>query len=109
MIACLNSYEKFYQQLKLVADKISPEDIANQNRKLFTEITPLQIFDIQMFPLFGRLIRICEHEKDPNYESIEKFEEMVFIIDFWKRLASSYFQIGALTVKEKMLGRPHSS
>jgi len=99
-ISCLNSYEKFYQQLKLVTDKISPEEIAKQNRKLFTEITPLQIYDVQMFPLFGRTIRFSQNRFNPLSESEEKFEEIKFILDFWKRLATSYYQTGALTVKE---------
>ncbi|MHA1894458.1 MAG: hypothetical protein ACTSX4_08160 [Candidatus Helarchaeota archaeon] len=100
MISCLNSYEKFYNQLKLVSDKISPERIAKEHKKLFTEITPLQIFDIQMFPLFGRMIRLVQNKRNPQSESLEKFKEIQFILDFWKRLAQSYFNTGALTVRE---------
>ncbi len=100
MISCLNSYEKFYHQLKKVSELISPEDIATQNRKLFTEITPLQIYNIQMFPLFGRTVRFGQAGYKTDVESREKFEEIKFILDFWKRLALSYFQTGALTIHE---------
>ncbi|NVM29412.1 MAG: hypothetical protein HWN65_11285 [Candidatus Helarchaeota archaeon] len=100
MVACLNSYSKFYQQLKLVNEKISPEEIANKQKKLFTEITPLQIFDLQMFPLFGRTIYYCQHGNDPTCESFEKFQETQFILDFWRRLAKTYFGTGALTIEE---------
>ncbi len=102
IIACLNSYYKFYDQLRLVSDRISPEEIGEQQRKLFTEITPLQIFDIQMFPLFGRTIYFCQHGTDPACESLEKFREIQFILDFWKRLAKTYYKNG-LTI-EKMNG-----
>ena len=104
MISCLNSYEKFYQQLKLVNDKIPPERIAEQERKIFTEITPLQIFNLQMFPLFGRMIRIVQAGRDPNKEPNEKFREIQFILNFWEPLARAYFKTGALTVRE-MNGR----
>lgn len=100
IVACLNSYMKFYKQLKLLNKKISPETIAKQERKLFTEITPLQIFDLQMFPLFGRTIYFCENNYDVNCESYEKFEEINFILDFWSRLAEIYFCTGARTIEE---------
>jgi len=100
IIACLNSYAKFYEQLKLVDEKISPEEIAQKERSLFTEITPLQLFDLQMFPLFGRTIYFCEHGYDPLCESSEKFQEIQFILDFWKRLAAAYYKTGALTIEE---------
>ncbi|NHI92224.1 MAG: hypothetical protein EAX96_06940 [Candidatus Lokiarchaeota archaeon] len=100
MISCLNSYEKFYHQLKLVSDRITPERIADEQRKLFTEITPLQIFNLQMFPLFGRLIRILQMGRKPENEPLEKFQQIQFILNFWKRLARAYFNTGALTVRE---------
>lgn len=100
IISCLNSYMKFYKQLKLVSEKISPEQISKEYRKLFTEVTPLQIFDLQMFPLFGRTIYFCQHGQDPHCESLEKFQEIQFILNFWKRLASSYYGTGALTIEE---------
>jgi len=93
MIACLNSYEKFYNQLKMVYDKITPEEIVkNEKGKLFTEITPLHIFDIVMFPLFGRMVRISnDYHDDPMKESVEKFNEICFILEFWERLARKYY------------------
>ncbi len=100
IIACLNSYAKIYKQLKMVNEKISPEQISQKERKLFTEITPLQLFDLQMFPLFGRTIFYCEHEYDPRCESLEKFQEIQFILDFWTRLSKSYYNTGALTIEE---------
>jgi hypothetical protein len=100
IVACLNSYIKFYQQLSLVNEKISPEEIGTAYRTLFTEITPLQIFDVQMFPLFGRTIYYCQHEQNPHCESNEKFQEIQFILDFWKRLALTYYGTGALTIEE---------
>lgn len=100
IISCLNSYAKFYHQLKAVSEKISPEKLGENERKLFTEITPLQIFDLQMFPLFGRMVYYCEHGYDPKCESLEKFQEITYILDFWKRLASTYYRSGGLTIEE---------
>ncbi|MHA1277451.1 MAG: hypothetical protein ACTSQI_07020 [Candidatus Helarchaeota archaeon] len=100
MIACLNSYQKLYQQIELVNEKITPEQIGREQRRLFTEITPLQIFDLQMFPLFGRTLFFCQMGKDFKCESLEKFREIQFILDFWRRLAKTYFTTGALTIEE---------
>lgn len=100
IVACLNSYMKFYQQLSLVNGKLSPETIGTVQKRLFTEITPLQIFDLQMFPLFGRTIYYCQHEQNPHCESSEKFQEIQFILDFWSRLARTYYGTGALTIEE---------
>jgi hypothetical protein len=100
MIACLNSYAKLYQQLQLLSKKITPEEIGQKERRLFTEITPLQIFDLQMFPLFGRTAYFLTHGKDVHCESLEKFREIQFILNFWERLAKTYFKTGALTIEE---------
>ncbi len=100
MIACLNSYAKLFQQLQLLIRKITPEEIAQKERRLFTEITPLQIFDLQMFPLFGRTAYFLTHDKNPHCESLEKFREIQFILDFWERLAKTYYKTGALTIEE---------
>ncbi len=100
IVACVNSYITFYSQLSQVANLITPEEIGKNQKYLFSEITPLQIFDIVMFPLFGRMSRIISlHKGDPFKESVEKFKEMQFIVDFWERLASTYFN-GNLTVYE---------
>jgi hypothetical protein len=55
---------------------------------------------MQMFPLFGRTIYYCQHEQDPACESFEKFQEIQFILDFWRRLAQIYYGTGALTIEE---------
>jgi hypothetical protein len=101
MVSCVNSYEKFYDQLKRLTEKISPEEIARREAgKLFTEITPLQIFNIQMFPCFGRTVRISNLYKDnPMREPKEKFNQIRFILDFWQRLAKNYYD-GSLTIDE---------
>ncbi|MHA1271086.1 MAG: hypothetical protein ACTSPY_14935 [Candidatus Helarchaeota archaeon] len=101
LVACINSYEKFYNQLKELVKKISVDEIIERERgKLFTEITPLQIFNIQMFPLFGRMCRISNrYHDDPLKEPEEKFDQIRFILTFWKELASKYYN-GHLTVEE---------
>ncbi|TFF88247.1 MAG: hypothetical protein EU549_03400 [Promethearchaeota archaeon] len=101
LVSCVNSYEKFYYQLKKLSERISAKEIAERERgKIFTEITPLQIFNIHMFPLFGRTIRISNlYLDDPMKEPEEKFDQIRFIMTFWKELASTYYN-GYLTVDE---------
>ncbi|MHA1752945.1 MAG: hypothetical protein ACTSYZ_11300 [Candidatus Helarchaeota archaeon] len=101
LVACVNAYEKFYEQLKKLNDKISAKQIARREKgKLFTEITPLHIFDVHMFPLFGRMCRISNvFHNDPMKESEEKFDQIRYILTFWKELASEYYG-GPLSVDE---------
>ena len=100
IVACVNSYEKFHSQLSRVANLITPEEIGRTQRYLFTEITPLQIYNIVMFPLFGRTARILgEFDRNSLAEPLEKFQEIQFIIDFWERLAGTYYG-GPLTMNE---------
>ncbi|MBD3230211.1 MAG: hypothetical protein GF329_18680 [Candidatus Lokiarchaeota archaeon] len=101
LLACVNSYKKFYHQLKKLEESISAKEIAEREKgKLFTEITPLQIFNIHMFPLFGRMVRISNlYHDDPMKEPEEKFNEIQYIMTFWKELARSYYD-GYLTVEE---------
>ncbi|MHA1252340.1 MAG: hypothetical protein ACTSRP_20310, partial [Candidatus Helarchaeota archaeon] len=101
LVACVNSYVKFYDQLIKLTEKITVDEIIEREKgKLFTEITPLHIFNIQMFPLFGRMCRISnKYRDDPMKESEEKFDEIRYIMTFWKDLASKYYG-GPLTVDE---------
>ena len=101
LAACANSYEKFYDQLLALNKKISAKKIALQERgKLFTEITPLHIFNIQMFPFFGRTCRISNFlHDDPILERQEIFDKVRYILSFWKELASNYYG-GPLSVDE---------
>lgn len=46
----------------------------------------------------GRMGEICRNNNDPLSESIEKREQTMFILDFQRRLATSYFPENKISV-----------
>lgn len=96
-VSFYNAYDMLYDILKKVSDKISPEQLGRQSRKILSEIHALSIFYLPLYYMVGRMGEIYRNGGDPHFESETKRNETIFIIDFWKRLAESYFQ-GELSV-----------
>ncbi|TFG21643.1 MAG: hypothetical protein EU533_05205, partial [Promethearchaeota archaeon] len=96
-VSFYNAYDMLYDILKKVAEKISPEQLGRQSRKILSEIHALSIFYLPLYYMVGRMGEIYRNGGDPRFESETKRNETIFIIDFWKRLAESYFQ-GELSV-----------
>jgi hypothetical protein len=96
-VAFYNAYDILYEILKKVAEKISPEELGEKSRKILSEIQALSIFYLPLYYMVGRMGEIHRNSGDPHSESREKREETMFVIDFWKRLATSYFK-GNLSV-----------
>jgi len=99
-VSFYNSYDILYDILKKVAEKTSPEKLGNDSRKILSEIHALSIFYIPLYYMAGRMGEICRNNEDPSSESEEKRKETMFILDFWKRLASSYFPDKKLSVMD---------
>ena len=97
-VAFYNSYDILYDILKKVSEKISPEQIGKQSRKILSKIQALTIDYIPLYYMEGRMGEIHRKEGDPRSEDPKKREETMFILDFWKRLASSYFPSGKLFI-----------
>jgi hypothetical protein len=93
-VSFYNSYDMLYNVLKKVAEKTTPERMGKQSRKILSEIQALTINYLTLYYMEGRMGTIFREGGDPNSESEEKRKQTLFILDFWERLSSSYFQNG---------------
>jgi hypothetical protein len=99
-VSFYNSYDMLYDILKKVADKTTPEQMGKESRKILSELQALTINYIPLYYMEGRMGEIHRNNGDLKSESEEKRKQTIFILDFWKRLASSYFPGGELFVSE---------
>lgn len=97
-ISFYNAYDMLYDILKRISEKTTPEEMGRQSRKILSEIHALSIFYIPLYYMVGRMGEIQRNNGDPKSESPEKREQTLFVLDFWKRLATSYFQNQKLSV-----------
>jgi hypothetical protein len=97
-VSFYNSYDILYDILRKVAEKISPEQLGKNSRKILSEIHALSIFYIPLYYMAGRMGEICRSNNDPQSEILEKRKQTIFVLDFWQRLASSYFPGDKLSV-----------
>ncbi len=98
---CVSFYEAYdilYDILKKVSEKTTPEKMGKESRKILSEIHALSIFYIPLYYMVGRMGEIQRNGGDPKSETQEKREQTIFVLDFWKRLATSYFPEGKLSV-----------
>ena len=83
-----------YDILKEVAEKTTPERMGKESRKILSEIQALTINYLTLYYMEGRMGAIFRDGGDPKSENEEKIKQTIFILDFWERLSSSYFQNG---------------
>ncbi|TKJ16548.1 MAG: hypothetical protein CEE43_19750 [Promethearchaeota archaeon Loki_b32] len=99
-VSFYNSYDILYDILKRVSEKTTPEKMGKESRRILSEIQALSIFYIPLYYMAGRMGEIYRNNEDPRSESEDKRKQTMFIMDFWKRLASSYFPNGELSVND---------
>ncbi len=99
-VSFYNAYDMLYDILKKVSEKITPEKMGKESRKILSEIQALSIFYIPLYYMAGRMGEIYRNNEDPKSESEEKRKQTMFILDFWRRLASSYFPNNKLSVND---------
>lgn len=97
-VSFYNSYDMLYNIIKEVSEKITPEEMGKKSRKILSELQALTINYIPLYYMEGRMGEIFRNGNDPRSESEEKRKQTIFLLDFWKRLAFSYFQNGKLFV-----------
>jgi len=97
-VSFYNAYDMLYDILKKISEKTTPEIMGRENRKILSEIHALSIFYIPLYYMVGRMGEIQRNGADPRSESPEKREQTLFVLDFWKRLATSYFKDEKLSV-----------
>nr|MDO8080995.1 hypothetical protein [Candidatus Freyarchaeota archaeon] len=97
-VSFYNSYDILYNILKRVSEKTTPEIMGKESRKILSELHAMTIFYIPLYYMVGRMGEIFANKGDPKREPKRKRKQTIFIHDFWRRLASSYFPEGKLTV-----------
>lgn len=97
-VSFYNSYDILYDILKKVSEKTTPEQMGKESRKILSELHALNFFYIPLFYMVGRMGEIYRNNGNPRSESKEKREQTIFILDFYKRLVTSYFPEGKMTV-----------
>ena len=93
-----NAYDMLYDVLKKISEKSTPEQMGKESRKILSELHALTLFYIPLYYMVGRMGEIHRNNGDSKSETEEKREQTMFVLDFWKRLASSYFPERKLTV-----------
>lgn len=97
-VSFYNAYDMLYDILKKISEKTTPEQMGKESRKILSELHALTLFYIPLYYMVGRMGEIYRNNGDPRSESEERREQTLFVLDFWKRLASSYFPNKKLTV-----------
>ncbi|TFF63592.1 MAG: hypothetical protein EU521_01040 [Promethearchaeota archaeon] len=97
-VSFYNTYDMLYDILRKVARKTTPEIMGKESRKILSELQALTITYIPLYYMEGRMGEIHKLGGDPQKVNEEKRKETRFILDFWKRLASSYYPSGKLFV-----------
>ena len=97
-VSFYNAYDMLYDILKKISEKTTPETMGRESRKILSEINALSIFYIPLYYMIGRMGEIQRNGGDSKSESPEKREQTLFVLDFWKRLATSYFKDEKISV-----------
>ena len=97
-VSFYNAYDMLFDILKKISEKTTPEIMGRESRKILSEINALSIFYIPLYYMIGRMGEIQRNGGDSTSESPEKREQTLFVLDFWKRLATSYFKDEKISV-----------
>jgi hypothetical protein len=97
-VSFYNAYDMLYDILKRVSERKTAESIGLESREILSEIHALSIFYLPLYYLVGRMGEIQRNNGDPRSESEPKRKETMFVLDFWKRLAQTYFPGKKLSV-----------
>lgn len=99
-VSFYNAYDMLYDVLKKVSEKTTPEQLGKESRNILSELHALSITYIPLYYMEGRMGEINRNGGKPHAEPKEKRDETLFILEFWKRLASSYFPDDKLFVSD---------
>lgn len=98
-VSCFHTYDFQYDLMKMVWERITPEDLAKQSKKLLSDIHALSITYQWLYYGLGRMgVIFNKLESEPSKESAEKQEQWKWILENWYRLATSYFNNGKHSV-----------
>jgi len=98
-ISCYHVYDFVYDLMKLVWDKITPEELAKQSKVLLSDVHALSITYQWLYYGLGRMGAVFnKHESDSSKEPEEKRNQWKWILENWYRLSTAYFNTGKPTV-----------
>ncbi|MHA1457827.1 MAG: hypothetical protein ACTSR5_17965 [Promethearchaeota archaeon] len=71
-VSFYNAYDILYDILKKVSEKITPEQMGIESRKILSEIQALSIFYIPLYYMVGRMGEIHQNNGDPAISQLIK-------------------------------------
>ncbi|TFF92174.1 hypothetical protein EU545_01805 [Candidatus Thorarchaeota archaeon] len=93
------TYERQFEVMKQVWDRISPEELARKSKTLLSEIQALSITYQWLYYSLARMgVIFNKCEGDPSKESVERQEQWKWLLEKWYDLATNYFNSGKPTV-----------
>lgn len=98
-VAFYQTYERLYDVMRRVWERVSPEDLAKRSKRLLSPINALSITYLWLYYSLARMGVIYNKcGGDPSKEPAEKREQWRFMLEQWYRLATNYFDSGKPTV-----------
>jgi hypothetical protein len=98
-VSFYQTYEKLYDVMTQVWNRISPEELATKSKTLLSEIQALSITYLWLYYGLARMgIVFNKYESDPSKEPEDKQEQWKWLLEQWYRLATNYFNTGKPTV-----------
>ncbi|MEM2125909.1 MAG: hypothetical protein QXQ53_05890 [Candidatus Methanosuratincola sp.] len=98
-VAFYQTYERLYDVMSRVWERVSPEDLAKRSKRLLSPINALSITYLWLYYSLARMGVIYNKcGGDPSKEPAEKREQWRFMLEHWYRLATNYFDSGKPTV-----------
>lgn len=93
------TYEKQFDVMKKVWDRISPEELAKKSKTLLSDIQALSITYQWLYYSLARMgVVFNKYGGDPAKEPAERQEQWKWLLEKWHGLATSYFNSGQSTV-----------
>jgi hypothetical protein len=93
------TYEKQFEVMKQVWDRITPQELARRSKTLLSEIQALSITYQWLYYSLARMgVIFNKCDGDPSKESVERQEEWKWLLEKWYDLAVHYFNSGKPTV-----------
>ena len=93
------TYEKQFEVMKQVWDRITPQELARRSKTLLSEIQALSITYQWLYYSLARMgVIFNKCDGDPSKEPVERREEWKWLLEKWYDLAAHYFNSGKPTV-----------
>lgn len=93
------TYERLYDVMSQVWERISPEELAQQSKTLLSEVHGLSISYLWLYYALARMgVIFNKLDGDPSQEPAERQEQWKYMLENWYSLATNYFNSGEPTI-----------